>query len=169
VAESEPTPPLTESARSVYDAARVVAGAWSGSFVALRRLVVADLALARVALVRGLVLLFLAAIMFGTMWVLLTALAVWLLLKAGLGWGMALAVPLLVSAIVGVLAMLSAAKSLRLADLDASRRQLTLLFGTREEAQEAMVAPPGTLHAGAAPESGEQHDPKTDQKTDATP
>jgi hypothetical protein len=162
VSESDPTPPLTESARSVYDAARGVASAWGGSFVALRRLLVADLALARVAMVRGLVLLFLAAIMFGTMWALLTALTVLALLKAGFGWGMALAVPLLVSAIIGVLAVLYAAKAMRLADLDASRRQLTLLFGTEEEVQEAKAAPPGTLHAGAPPAPTEHHDPNMD-------
>ena len=124
MSESEPTPPLTESARSVYEAARAVAGAWGGTFVALRRLLVADLALAREALVRGLVLLLLAAIMFGTMWVLLTAFMVWLLFKLGLGIGIALGLPLLVSAIIGVVAFLLAARALRLADMDASRREL---------------------------------------------
>ena len=146
----------------MYDAARGVASAWGGSFVALRRLLVADLALARVAMVRGLVLLFLAAIMFGTLWALLTALTVLALLKAGFGWGMALAMPLLVSAIIGVLAVLYAAKAMRMADLDASRRQLTLLFGTKEEVHEAKAAPPGTLHAGAPPAPVERHDPKMD-------
>ena len=166
--DSEPTPPLTESARSVYDAARVVAGAWSGSFVALRRLVVADLALARAGLVRWLILLVLAAILFGTSWILLNALVVWLLYSAGFGWGLALALPLLVSALLGIPAYWYSMKALKWAELDASRRQLTLLFGTKEEAQEAKVAPPGTLHAGAPPAPKEHEGPALDPKMDAT-
>lgn len=151
MSDSEPTPPLTESARSVYEAARNVAGAWGGNFAALRRLLVADLALARAALVRGLVFLFLAAIMFGTVWVLLTALVVWLLYSAGFGWGVALLLPLLISAVIGAIAIVYATKALRLADLEASRRQLTLWFGTEAEAQEAKSAPRGSLDAGAPP------------------
>ena len=133
----------------MYDAARNVAGAWGGTLAALRRLVAADLALARAALVRGLVLLFVAAIMLGTTWVLLTAFAVWAMYKAGVGWGLALALPLLVSATAGVFAFRHASKALRLADLDASRRHLTLWFGTEAEAQEAKDPPPGGLEAGA--------------------
>ena len=147
--EPEPAPPLTESARSVYDAARHVAGAWSGTFGALRRLLVADIALAREAVIRGIVLLCLSAILLGTAWLMLAALVVWGLYEAGAGWGIALAVPLVISAILGGIAFWYAARMLRLADLDASRRQLTLWFGTPEEVKEANQAPPGTLDAGA--------------------
>jgi hypothetical protein len=149
VTEPEPAPPLTESARLVYDAARNVAGAWTGTFGALRRLLVADIALARAAVIRGVVLLVLSAILFGTAWLMLTALAVWSLYTAGAGWGLALAIPLAASAILGGVAFWQAARTLRLADLDASRRQLTLWFGTPEEVKEANQAPPGTLDAGA--------------------
>ena len=145
-----PPPPLTESARSVYDAARGLAGAWGGTFSSLRRLLAADFALAREALVRGLLMLFLATIMFGTMWVLLTAFTVWLLFKLGLGAGVALGVPLLVCASIGAFAMLHARKASRLADMDASRRQVTLWFGSKDEVAEASSAPPGSLDAGAA-------------------
>jgi hypothetical protein len=149
VSETEPTPPIAESARTLFDAARNVAGAWGGTFAALRRLLVADIALARVALIRGLVMLFLAAILFGTMWVLLTALTVWLLLKTGVGAGIALGLPLLLSGALGAFAFFHATKALKLADMDASRRQLTLWFGTEAEAREAKSAPPGSLDAGA--------------------
>jgi hypothetical protein len=160
VTESDPTPPpLTESARSVYEAARTVAGAWGGTFTALRRLLVADLALAREALVRGLVLLVVSGILFGMAWILLTALAVWGLYVAGLGLGIAIAIPLLLSAALGVVAFWYAAQALRLADLDASRRQLTLWFGTLDEEKEAKQAAPGSLHAGAPP-SGLPENPK---------
>lgn len=150
--ESEPTqppPPLGESARTVYEAARNVAGAWGGNFAALRRLLLADIALAKTALVHGLVLLFAAAILFGTAWVLLTLLAVWGLHLAGAGWGWAIAVPMIVSVGLGAFAIWQAAKALQLADLDASRRQLTLWFGTPDEVEEARQAPPGSLQAGA--------------------
>jgi uncharacterized membrane protein YqjE len=152
VSESEQTPPpLTESARSVFDAAHNIAGAWGGTFTALRRLLVADLALAKTALVHGLVLLLVAAILFGTAWVLLTAFAVWALHKAGIGWGFSIGVPFILSVTLGALFFWRAAKALRLADLDASRRQLTLWFGTSDEVEEAKQAPPGSLHAGAPP------------------
>jgi hypothetical protein len=161
VSDTEPTPPLTESARSVFEAARTVAGAWGGTFAALRRLLVADLALAREALIQGLVRLFAAAILLGTAWVLLTALLVWALYRAGLGWGVAISLPLLISAALGVIAFLQAAKALRHADLDASRRQLTLWLGTQEEVDEAKQAPSGSLDAGApAPSVGKNKDSK---------
>lgn len=166
----EPAPPLTESARSVYDAARNVAGAWSGTFGALRRLLVADMALARAAVIRGVVLLCLSAILFGTAWLLLAALAVWGLYEAGAGWGVALAVPLAVSAILGGITFWQAAKTLRLADLDASRRQLTLWFGTPEEVKEANQAPPGTLDAGApASAPGKENPPAHASKEEQDP
>jgi len=149
VTDTEPAPPIAESARSVYDAARNVAGAWGGTFVVLRRLLAADLALAREALVRGLVMLFLAAIMFGTMWVLLTAFTVWLLLKTGVGAGVALGLPLLVSGAIGVFAILQAAKALKLADMDASRREVAQWI----ETVKTMPDPGRSEPASPAPES----------------
>jgi hypothetical protein len=167
VTEPEPAPPLTESARLVYAAARNVAGAWSGTFGALRRLLVADIALAREAVIRGVVLLCLAAVLFGTAWLLLATLAVWGLYEAGAGWGFALAVPLVVSAVLGGFAFWQAARTLRLADLDASRRQLTLWFGTPEEVTEANQAPPGTLDAGApAPDTQAANAPGDRERRD---
>jgi hypothetical protein len=134
VSEPEPTPPLTESARAVYDAARGVAGAWGGHFQALRDLFLADLALAREALVRALLLLVLAAIVFGTCWALLTVLCVWLLHAAGLGWGFALAIPLTVGVVVGVIALMYAGKAIRLASLDTSREHLRVLLDSPGDA-----------------------------------
>lgn len=143
--EPEPTPPLTESARSVYEAARNVAGAWGGTFAALRRLLAADLALARGALVRGLVLLLIAAIMFGTMWALLTSFMVWLLFKLGLGIGIALGLPLLVSALIGAVAFLLAARALRMANMVASRREVLEWF---DHARSMSDTEPTTAAAG---------------------
>ncbi|MEP6908717.1 MAG: hypothetical protein ABI858_12170 [Pseudoxanthomonas sp.] len=148
-------PPLSESVRGIYDAARRTTSVWSGTFAALRRLLIADFALARAALIRGLVLLFVATIMFGTTWALLTALAVFGLIKMGLGWGIALVVPLGISIVIGLYAMLHAQKSLAMADMDASRRQLALWFGNQQESDEARAAPPGGMgDAGAPPPKG---------------
>jgi hypothetical protein len=134
MSEPEPTPPLTESARAVFDAARSVAGAWGGHFQALRDLFLADLALAREAMVRALLLLVLAAIVFGTCWALLTVLCVWLLHAAGLGWGFALALPLTVGIVVGIIALKYALEAIRLASLDTSRQHLRALLDNAGDA-----------------------------------
>jgi hypothetical protein len=128
VSEPDPTPPLTESARAVFDGARGVAGAWGSHFKALRDLLLADIALAREALVRALLLLVLAAIVFGTCWALLTVLCVWLLHAAGLGWGLALALPLTVGLVVGAIALKYAIEAFKLAGLDTSREHLRALL-----------------------------------------
>ena len=152
--EPQPTePPLTEAARSVYEAARTVAGAWGGNFTAIRRLLAADIALARTALIHGLVRLLAAAILFGTAWVLLTALSVWGLHQAGFGWGFAIGVPMLVSVALGAFAMWHAKRVLRHADLNASRRQLTLWFGTLEEIEQTRQGQPVAPPAGAQPDA----------------
>lgn len=126
--EPEATPPLTESARAVYDAARGVAGAWGEHLAALRELLLADLALARTAALRALLLLALAAIALGSCWALLTALCVWLLHEAGFGWGWALGLPLAVGALVGAVALGCALRLIRLANLKTSRTQLLALL-----------------------------------------
>ncbi len=157
-AEHKP-PPLTDSVRSIYDAARGLSRTWSGTIAALRRLLVADFALARAALIRGLVLLFLAAIMFGTTWGLLTALAVFGLFKMGLGWGIALVLPLGINVVFGLYAMRHASKSLSMADMEGSRRQLALWFGSDEEAEKARAAPPGGMGDVGAPPAPAEPDP----------
>ena len=153
MSDPEPTqPPLTESARAVYEAARTVASALGGNVSALRRLIAADLALARAAVVEGIVLLAAVAVLFGTAWALLTTLVVYGLHKAGVPWVFAMAVPLLVSSALGAVAAWRAKNAIRHADMDASRRQFTLWFGSLEEVAEAKQAPAGTLDAGAAPQ-----------------
>jgi hypothetical protein len=58
---------------------------------------------------------------------------------------------MLLDLILGAAAVFYALKAMKFADLEASRRQLTLWFGTHAEAEEARQAPQGTLHAGAPP------------------
>ncbi len=123
--ESTSPPPLDASARAVYRAARTLAGAWGGQLGALRALLAADFALARAALVQGAALLLAAAIAFACGWALLTALLVWALHHAGLAWGWALGLPMGVSLALGGWALWLGVRALKLANLEASRQQLS--------------------------------------------
>lgn len=129
--DSEPSspPPLGEAARSVCDAARAFAGAGGSATTTLRRLLLADLALARTAATQGALLFVAAAVLAFTGWVLLTALAVWGLHAAGLGWGAALALPALADLLLTALLAWRALAVLRLADLQTTRQQLASLVG----------------------------------------
>lgn len=129
--DSEPSspPPLGEAARSVYDAARAFAGVGGSAATTLRRLLLADLALARTAATQGALLFAAAAVLAFTGWVLLTALAVWGLHAAGLGWGTALALPALADLALAALLAWRALAVLRLADLQTTRQQLASLVG----------------------------------------
>jgi len=95
VTDSESTgPPFTESAKALYEAARTLAGSWGGTFTALRRVLAADVALARAAIVEWILMVVIAAVLFGTGWMLLTTIAVLGLHRAGLNWFVALSIPL---------------------------------------------------------------------------
>lgn len=119
---------LRDDARAVLAAARTTARAYGSSGDAFRRLLIADVALARMALLRGVVYLLLCALMVGTAWALLTAIAVMALRAAGASWPVALLVPLLLSLAVAAAAWVKARRALRHADLDATRRQFGRLF-----------------------------------------
>jgi uncharacterized membrane protein YqjE len=124
-----PQPPgeagrLGDDAQAVLSAARATARAYVGSFDALRQLFAAEVGLARDALIHALVYLLVATVMLGTMYVLLTALVVTALRSAGAPWPLAIAIPLLVSAGIGGFGILRAKALLRLADFEATRRQL---------------------------------------------
>jgi uncharacterized membrane protein YqjE len=124
-----PQPPgdagrLGDDAQAVLSAARDTARAYVGTFDALRQLFAAEVGLARDALVHALVYLLVATVMLGTMYVLLTALVVTALRSSGAPWPLAIAIPLLVSAGIGWFGIARAKALLRLADFEATRRQL---------------------------------------------
>lgn len=147
-AERPSPPPLSESARSVFEAARAFAGSSAATTTTLRRLVLADLALARTAATQGAVLFALAALLAASAWALLTALAVWGLHAAGLNWGWSLAVPALVDLILASVASLRALKILRLADLQATRQQISMLLDdARALAANGAASPPAASTA----------------------
>lgn len=119
---------LKRDVGALLEAGRAVArdyGAAGGSF---RRLVLADLALARVALIRGLVFLLLCVIMVGTAWVTAMVLLVVALNQSGLSLLWSLFIPLLASLAVAGVAWGVARKALALADMDATRRQMAAWF-----------------------------------------
>jgi uncharacterized membrane protein YqjE len=129
--ESEPPRPdpgpagsIGADAQAVVDAAKAVASSYFGGFTTLRRLFAAEVSLARDALVRALLYLLVTTVMLGTAYLLLTALLVATLRFWGAPWPLALGVPLLVSVGVGVFGILRARDVLRLADFEATRRQL---------------------------------------------
>jgi uncharacterized membrane protein YqjE len=119
---------LKQDAASLLEAGRNVAREYRGAGSSFRRLVLSDLALARVALIRGLVFLLLCALTAGTAWVTLMAIIVIALHQTGLSLLWSLALPLLVSLGAAYYAWHVARKALAFADLDATRRQLAAWF-----------------------------------------
>ena len=115
---------LKEDVSQLLDAGRTATREYGAAGASLRRLFFSDLALARIALIRGLVFLLLAALMAGTAWVALMVGVVVGLWQLGLPWLVSLLVPLLASLGVAWYAWVVARKALAFADLDATRRQL---------------------------------------------
>ena len=115
---------LGEDAQAVLDAARAAARARIGKFTRLRQLFLAEVDLAREALVRALVYLLVCTVMVGTAYLLLTALLVTGLRAAGAPWPLAIGIPLLLSTAVAVFSAFRARAMLRHADFEGTRRQL---------------------------------------------
>ena len=114
---------VTDDAKALFAAVRDGLAAYSIGLRALKRLFLAEFALARDATVIGLVYLLLAMIGFGTAFALLTALVVYLLFWAGVPVVMALPIPLVASAFAGWFTMRRARAEFRYADFEATRRQ----------------------------------------------
>lgn len=119
---------LKDDVTALLDAGRSVAREYGSASHSFRKLVLSDISLARVALIRGLVFLLLAALMGGTAWVVLMTMLVVGLHQAGLGWLLSLAAPLLISVVVARYGWGVARKALAFADMDATRRQLASWF-----------------------------------------
>ena len=119
---------LKEDVGQLLDAGRVAAREYGAAGATFRKLVLADISLARIALIRGLVFLLLCALMAGTTWATLMVMLVVGLEMLGLPWLAALVIPLIASAGVAWYAWVVARKALAFADLDATRRQLSGWF-----------------------------------------
>ena len=137
---------LKRDARTVLDAGQAVVREYGGAGDAFRRLVLSDIALARVALIRGLVFLLLAMLMIGTAYAGLTIILVLGLEKLGVPILLALLVPVLISAGVARYAWHVARKALAFADLDATRRQLAAWFPPTQPV--STESPTGQINPG---------------------
>ena|SRR5687768_17161032 len=119
---------LREDAHALLDAGRTLVREYGGAGDAFRRLVLSDIALARVALIRGLVFLLLCTLMAGTAYAFLTILVVYGLNEAGVPMWLALIVPIVASGGAAWYAWHRARKALAFTDMDATRRQLATWF-----------------------------------------
>ena len=137
---------LKQDVGALLDAGRTAARDYGGVGVSFRQLLLADLSLARLALIRGLVFLLVCAIAIGTAWAVGMTMLVVGLHATGLSWLMALLLPLALSLAIAWVAWSSAQKSLAMADLDATRRQLSYWFPPTPEPTPTPTptpAPPG--------------------------
>jgi len=100
---------------------------------ALQQLLVADLALARSALLRALACIVIALVFGTSCWLLLMAALVAALQASGLSWLAALLIAALLSLTAAALAVWGAMRHLAHTRLDASRRQLARLLPRRRE------------------------------------
>jgi hypothetical protein len=121
------TPPLDESIRAIGKSGRASLGATVDSLRALRKLVSADLSLARSAMGRALAWTGVAVVFGATGWLLITAAGVAVLQGFGMSWLGSLSVAAVVNLAVTGLAMWRAARFFDYMGLHATRRQLSRL------------------------------------------
>jgi hypothetical protein len=144
---------LKEDVSTLLESGRTTAREYGAAGASFRRLVFSDIALARVALVRGLVFLLLATLMAGTAWVALMVALVVGLWQLHLPWLVALMLPLVASLVAGWYAWKTARKAFAFADLDATRRQLAAWFTPTQPI--STPSPTGAVNPGPPdPEQG---------------
>ena len=138
-ADPEPAPHLDESVRRVAAAGRETFGAGRDTARAVGRLVGADLALARGAIVRALPWAAMALVFAFSTWLMLLAVMVVAFHALGLGWLAATALGAAISLVATALAGWRVIAFLQHAGLHATRRQLARfgLFQDEEEEESA--------------------------------
>jgi hypothetical protein len=161
-AETPPPPGLEESLRHVNAAGRATLGSARDTGRALRRLVSADLALARSAFGRGLAWAGVAVVFGASSWLLLTGAIIALLQRVGLSWFQSLFFTALVSVAMTGLAVWRVSHFFDHTGMHATRRQLSRLglFDENDEEDEADSPPPRTAqHASTAAREREESAP----------
>jgi hypothetical protein len=146
---------LKEDVSTLLDAGRSTAREYGAAGASFRKLVLSDIALARVALIRGLVFLLLAALMGGTAWVAAMVMIVVGLNKLGLDLLWALLIPLAASGGAAYYAWTIARRTLAFADLDATRRQLAGWFTPTQPI--STPSPTGQENPGPSDPSGDDN------------
>jgi hypothetical protein len=144
---------LKEDVSTLLEAGRTTAREYGAAGASFRKLVLSDIALARVALIRGLVFLFITALMAGTAWVTAMVLIVLGLNALGLNILVALLVPLVASGAAAWYAWRTAERALAFADLDATRRQLSAWFTPTQPI--STPSPTGSINPGPPDPDGD--------------
>jgi hypothetical protein len=145
-------PGLEESLRQVNAAGRATLGSARDTGRALRKLVSADLALARSAFGRGLAWAGVAVVFGASSWLLLTGAIIALLQRFGLSWFQSLFFTALVSVAMTGIAVWRVSHFFDHTGLHATRRQLTRLglFDEHDEDEERGGPKPTAQHASMA-------------------
>ena len=153
-AAGTPPPGLEESLRQVNAAGRATLGSARDTGRALRRLVSADLALARSAFGRGLAWAGVAIVFGASSWLLVTGAIIALLQRVGLSWFQSLFFTALVSLAMTGLAIWRVSHFFDHTGLHATRRQLSRLglFDEHDEDDDSSSSDParGAQHASTA-------------------
>lgn len=122
-----PAPSIEEAVDALGQAGREGLDAGLDALRALRRLVVADLALARAAMARAVVWLTVAVIFGSSAWLLLMATGIALLSEFGLSWLASIALTMLFSLLITAFGAWQTLRYFDMSKLDATRRQLARL------------------------------------------
>ncbi len=150
---------LKQELADLNESGRAAAREYGRAGGSMRRLLVADVMLARDAMIRGLVFLLLCALAAGTAWVVAMAMLVIGLIQLGLPLQIALLIPLLVSLGVAYFAWKGANYALSYSDLDATRRQLAAWFPDDEAAEDAARAAAPAPDTAPAPTPSQESAP----------
>jgi hypothetical protein len=146
---------LKEDVSTLLDAGRSTAREYGAAGASFRKLVLSDIALARVALIRGLVFLLLASLMGGTAWVAAMVMIVVGINKLGLAVLWALLIPVVCSSAAAWYAWTISRRTIAFADLDATRRQLAAWFTPTQPI--STPSPTGQVNPGPPDPSGEKN------------
>jgi uncharacterized membrane protein YqjE len=138
-------PGLEESLRQVTSAGREAFSASKDTGRALRKLVSADLALARSALGRALAWVGVAIVFGASAWLLITGALIALLQRLGWSWLQSLSFAAFISVLTTALAVWKVSHYFDYAGMHATRRQLSRLglFEEKDEDEDPAPAPPG--------------------------
>ncbi|MGH8030337.1 MAG: hypothetical protein ACREO3_10420 [Arenimonas sp.] len=137
---------LREDAHALLDAGRTVVREYGGAGDSFRRLVLSDIALARVALIRGLVFLMLCTLLAGTAYAGITIMLVLGMQLLGVPLVLAILVPVVFSGAAAWWAWHTARKALAFTDMDSTRRQLSTWFPPTQPV--STESPTGQINPG---------------------
>lgn len=153
-AESTPPPGIDEALRQVSAAGKATLGSGKDTLRALRRLISADLALARSSFGRSLAWAGVAIVFGASTWLLLTGAIIALLQRVGLSWFQSLFFTALASLAMTALAVWRVSSFFDRMGMHATRRQLSRLGlfdeNSNDDEEDPPVTAPTAQHASMA-------------------